>query len=279
VNFYKRFIGDITAKTGGLSMSRMGAYDRLLDHFYSTELPIAPEEVYSICRAMNKSDREDVDAVLARFWKQTPEGYVQAKAEEVIAKARPLIEAARANGKKGGRPKKQNPEETQPVSTENPEETQGEPSAKAIQSQSQINSVANATGGKPPKDDLSPDAIIFGYGVPYLVEAGCKEAHARSFIGRLRKLHGDEAVIDKLRACLKVRPSQPIEWLSAALPPEKAPPKVEWFETQSGIEERGEALGIGRWDEGAWKSRGFRQADSFSAYKARVMAAHQQGAH
>jgi uncharacterized protein YdaU (DUF1376 family) len=154
VNFYKRFIGDITAKTGGLSMSRMGAYDRLLDHFYSTELPIAPEEVYSICRAMNKADREDVDAVLVRFWTLTSEGYVQAKAEEVIAKARPLIEAARANGKKGGRPKKQNPDETQPVYKENPEETQGEPSAKAIQSQSQI-SPSLRSGDKP--QDVSDD--------------------------------------------------------------------------------------------------------------------------
>lgn len=106
MNFYKRFIGDITAKTGGLSLARMGAYDRLLDHFYSTEQPIPPDEVYSICRAMCKADRSDVDAVLERFWDKTPQGYVQAKAEQMIAKARPLIEAARENGKKGGRPRK-----------------------------------------------------------------------------------------------------------------------------------------------------------------------------
>ncbi|WP_298929171.1 YdaU family protein [uncultured Ramlibacter sp.] len=138
MNFYKRFIGDITAKTGGLSMSRMGAYDRLLDHYFSTEQPIAPDEVYSICRAMNKQERTDVDHVLARFWSLSHEGYTQSKADEVIAKALPLIEAARANGKKGGRPKKQNPDETQPVSKNNPAETQSEPSSKATQSQSQI---------------------------------------------------------------------------------------------------------------------------------------------
>jgi uncharacterized protein YdaU (DUF1376 family) len=139
VNFYKRFIGDITAKTGGLSLAQMGAYDRLLDHFYSTELPIPPDEVFSISRAMSKADRVDVEKVLARFWSLTPEGYVQAKAEEQIAKARPLIEAARENGKKGGRPRKtDNPEETQRVPKTNPEETQSEPSSKATQSQSQI---------------------------------------------------------------------------------------------------------------------------------------------
>jgi uncharacterized protein YdaU (DUF1376 family) len=147
VNFYKRFIGDITAKTGGLSLARMGAYDRLLDHFYSTELPIPPEEVYSICRAMTRADRTDVDAVLRRFWDLTPDGYVQAKAEEVIAKARPLIEAARENGRKGGRPRKtKNPDETQRVPPENPEGTQPEPSSKASQSQSQTHSPSLRSG-------------------------------------------------------------------------------------------------------------------------------------
>jgi hypothetical protein len=126
---------------------------------------------------------------------------------------------------------------------------------------------------------MSPDEILFGYGVPYLIETGSPEKHARSFIGKLRKMHGDDAVIDKLRACLKLRPSQPVEWLAAALPPEKAPPKVEWHETQSGIEGMGETLGIGRWDEAQWKSGGFAKADSFAAYKARVIAAHQPGAH
>lgn len=146
MNFYKRFIGDITAKTGGLSLARMGAYDRLLDHFYSTEVPIPREEVYSICRAMTKADRGDVDAVLQRFWSLEDEGYVQGKAEEVIAKARPLIDAARANGKKGGRPRKQNPDKTQRVSGNNPEETQREPSAKASQSQSQTHSPSLRSG-------------------------------------------------------------------------------------------------------------------------------------
>lgn len=136
MNFYKRFIGDITAKTGGLSLARMGAYDRLLDHFYSTEQPIPTDEVYSICRAMCKADRNDVDAVLERFWDKTPEGYVQAKAEEMIAKARPLIEAARENGKKGGRPRKpKTQEKPSGLQNNNPDGTQQEPRSKASQSQ------------------------------------------------------------------------------------------------------------------------------------------------
>lgn len=141
MNFYKRFIGDIQAKTGGLTLAEFGAYDRLLDHYYSTEMPVPADEVYRICRAMSGAERTAVDKVLAKFFDLTPTGYAQSKADEQIAKALPLIEAARANGKKGGRPKKtENPEETQRVSGNNPEETQREPSSKATQSQSQISS-------------------------------------------------------------------------------------------------------------------------------------------
>jgi uncharacterized protein YdaU (DUF1376 family) len=106
VNFYKRFIGDIQAKTGGLTLAQFGAYDRLLDHYYSTENPVPVEECYRICRAMSKDERAAVDAVLGKFFELGPDGYSQSKADEVIAKAQPLIEAARANGKKGGRPAK-----------------------------------------------------------------------------------------------------------------------------------------------------------------------------
>lgn len=76
-----------------------------------------------------------------------------------------------------------------------------------------------------------PDEIIFGYGVPLLVQAGSTDKHARSFLGGLRKNHGDLALIDKLRECLRERPLQPLEWLAAALPPagKTKGPKAENF--------------------------------------------------
>lgn len=81
-----------------------------------------------------------------------------------------------------------------------------------------IHSEAKASGGEPPKV-TDPDEIIFGYGVPLLTNAGSTDKHARSFLGGLRKQHGDAALIDKLRDCIKAKPLQPIEWLAAALPP------------------------------------------------------------
>lgn len=82
-------------------------------------------------------------------------------------------------------------------------------------------SEANASGGEPPKA-LSPDEIIFGYGLPLLTNAGTADKQARSFLGGLRKQYGDQTLIDKLRDCLREKPLQPLEWLAAALPPKGA---------------------------------------------------------
>lgn len=106
VKFYKRFPGDIQIKTGGLSLAEFGAYDRLLDHYYAMEAPIEADEVYSIARAQDKSDREAVDKVLRRYFTVDADGnYTQERADEMIAEALPKIEAARQNGRLGGRPR------------------------------------------------------------------------------------------------------------------------------------------------------------------------------
>lgn len=106
MKFYKRYPGDIGIKTGDLTLAEFGAYDRLLDHFYSKELPIRADRVYSVCRTQTKADRDAVDRVLQEFFTLTDDGWVQQRAEQELAEALPRIEAARANGKKGGRPKK-----------------------------------------------------------------------------------------------------------------------------------------------------------------------------
>lgn len=152
MNFYKRFMGDIQAKTGHLSLAEFGAYDRLLDHVYSTEQPLPGDKArcYGIARAMSKQDRGAVDAVLAEFFVLTPAGYEQARAAEMIAEAQPKIAAARENGKKGGRPPKPKVTETQQkptgFSTETQTEPNAEPNAKASQNQNQIPSSQSSEG-------------------------------------------------------------------------------------------------------------------------------------
>lgn len=97
------------------------------------------------------------------------------------------------------------------------------------------NSVPNGTGAKSP---MTPDEIIFGYGLSLLTNAGTTEKQARSFLGGLRKAHGDGPLIDGLRDCAKAKPLQPLEWLAAALPPTGTTAKPN---RQEAIEQRNHA--------------------------------------
>ncbi len=85
----------------------MGAYDRLLDHYYATESAL-PSDIDSCCRiarAMTKDERKSVIGILSQYFKLTTNGYVQSRAEKEITDAQPAMVAARLNGGKGGRPK------------------------------------------------------------------------------------------------------------------------------------------------------------------------------
>lgn len=145
------------------------------------------------------------------------------------------------------------------------------PSSSSSPSGSEANASAGGAG-KPKVTD--PDTIIFGYGVPLLTAAGIEEKHARSFLGGLRKHHGDSALIDKLRDCIKVKPLQPLEWLAAALPPEKAldapKPEAPWFDSVAGVRGKGVELGLGDWSEALWAEG---KAPDYLTYRARVFKA------
>lgn len=103
-----------------------------------------------------------------------------------------------------------------------------------------IYSVSKDTGDKPP----TTDEIIFGYGVPLLTNAGTSDKSARSFLGSLRKSHGDDALVNALRDCLRAKPLQPIEWLAAALPP-----KGRQKQDSMTFAERDEQMRRQRWEE------------------------------
>lgn len=221
MNYYERHLGDYAKDTAHLSMLEHGAYGLLLDRYYGTESGIPEAQAHRVARARTKEEKQAVDSVLEEFFTLTNGVWINTRSEEEILKSKAKIHAAQENGKKGGRPKK--------VNSGSISETKEKPSGllvgsvsetqeKAHQTPDTSYSEANASGGKPPKV-TDPDEIIFGYGVPMLTNAGTAEKQARSFLGGLRKAHGDTALIDKLRDCAKAKPLQPLEWLAAALPP------------------------------------------------------------
>jgi uncharacterized protein YdaU (DUF1376 family) len=111
MNFYRRFPGDYARDTKHLSMLEHGAYVLLLDAIYSTEKPLPKDEtlLFRICSAYTKREKEAVRRVLHEFFYEKPTGFSNNKFEKELAHAESRVNAARENGKLGGRRPKQEP--------------------------------------------------------------------------------------------------------------------------------------------------------------------------
>lgn len=225
MNFYPHHIGDYLTATAHLTWLEDCAYRRLLDVYYSREqaIPLDVAQASRLVRAQSKEERKAVETALNEFFVKGESGWTHNRCIEEIEKARVSALRSKANGMKGGRPVKDkpssNPEITQQVSAGLAEITHSEPDPKAPITNTNTNySESKDSGGRPPLI-TDPDEIIFGYGLALLTNAGTAEKQARSFLGGLRKHHGDDCLVDKLRECAKAKPLQPLEWLAAALPP------------------------------------------------------------
>src|SRR6185312_17061242 len=123
MNYYERYCGDYQRDTAHLSLSEHGAYTMLLDTYFSVEKPL-PEDLpslYRVCRAMTRIEQQAVKSIAEQFFPVSNMDGLRhnRRADREIAKARPKIEAAKLNGRKGGRPYKEmagpgSAEETQP---------------------------------------------------------------------------------------------------------------------------------------------------------------------
>lgn len=109
MNYYERHLGDYAKDTAHLSMLEHGAYSLLLDRYYGTEAGIPAAQAHRVARARSKEEKQAVDDVLTEFFSLADGVWINQRAEEEIAKAHVKINAAKENGKKGGRPKKQVP--------------------------------------------------------------------------------------------------------------------------------------------------------------------------
>lgn len=107
MNYYERYVGDFQRDTGHLSCAEIGVYDRLLDHYYGTEEPLPSNhaDLCRIARAMDKIEQKAVKRVADEFFHIGDDGLLHnSRADVEVAKAQARINAAKENGKKGGRP-------------------------------------------------------------------------------------------------------------------------------------------------------------------------------
>jgi uncharacterized protein YdaU (DUF1376 family) len=110
VNYFRKYVGDYMRDTAKLSLTEHGALNCLLDHYYASDgrdLARDADEACRLVRALTAEERAAVARVLELYFVKVEGGYRQPRADREIGVAMVLIETARQNGAKGGRPKNQ----------------------------------------------------------------------------------------------------------------------------------------------------------------------------
>lgn len=87
-------------------------------------------------------------------------------------------------------------------------------SDKEAYTEEKDHSVAKATGASAPPEDPDP---VFGVALRFLLRKGVKESNARSYLGLMRKKHGDVLVIEVATAAEQEDVSDPLGWMRKAM--------------------------------------------------------------
>ena len=124
MHYYQFNIKDYSFATIRMTLMEDLAFRRMLDLFYESEKAL-PCELKRIAKLIGMVDhQEEIRDVLNEFWEESENGWVNCRAQSEIIAYQSKVDTARANGKKGGRPKThKEPRETQLVNLANPEIT------------------------------------------------------------------------------------------------------------------------------------------------------------
>lgn len=123
MHYYKHNIADYRKDTTHLSHLEHGIYRQLLDEYYLNENPLKTESVMRRLRIQTDEEQKAVQNVLNDFFAHDAQDDVwrHTRVDEELHKYQDKAETARANGKRGGRPK--HAQKTKPVNSGNPEES------------------------------------------------------------------------------------------------------------------------------------------------------------
>ena len=128
MHYYKFNIADYRKDTGHLSTIEHGIFRQLIDWYYLDEQPISLEtQVVSRRLRLGSDDLIFLENVLSDFFQKTAKGYVHKRIEFEIREYHEQAEKNKANGKRGGRPKK-----TQSVISGLPDESQNNPNQEPL---------------------------------------------------------------------------------------------------------------------------------------------------
>lgn len=221
MNYYEHHIGDYAAATSHLSLLEDAIYSRLLRRYYLQEGPI-PGDDATAARLAGVRTADEVAAaivVLNEFFPLGDDGMRHNKrADEEIERFHSKIEAARENGKRGGRPaKKSPPQETQPKA----KETQPFQSGFENKTQPKALQTPDTSNTEPKGSDAtaSPAAVadpIWGAGLAFLIRKGVPDRQARSLLGKVKQACGDIEAGALLADAEAQDITDPAPWLMAA---------------------------------------------------------------
>lgn len=153
MHYYQFHIGDYRAATAHLSNEEDLAYRRLLDMYYDTERAI-PADTQWVARRIRVAE-DVVKSVLQDMFFVGEDGcWSHGRVDQEIARYKALEERNRANGSKGGRPKKP---------TGLPADTNTEPTGKATNNQQPTTNnqePIEVPNGTRPREAATPSAPI-----------------------------------------------------------------------------------------------------------------------
>lgn len=138
--YYKHHIGDFRSGTANMTRQERWLYRDMLDVYYDKEQPL-PIDIQDVCDSIGATDEEvrAIGKILRLKFNQTETGWVHDRCEIELHTYRSNGATARENGKKGGRPRKNNPSGSQSVANGMQSGTQQEPSGNPEESGSQAN--------------------------------------------------------------------------------------------------------------------------------------------
>ena len=152
------YIGDYLRDTEELTGPEHGAYLLLLMHYWQKDGIIGSDigRLARVCR----SDEETARFILGYYFTLEGGNYKNKRADEEMGKAKSRRSSAENNGRKGGRPPKNNPQETarlssgfNPLTGTKPERNPQESSSSSSSSSQDIKNTSSATPPKPEQDE------------------------------------------------------------------------------------------------------------------------------
>lgn len=132
MHYYKFNIADYRKDTMHLTALEHGVYRQVLDEYYLNEKPIKTESVIRRLRLLSEDEQNALHNILHDFFEHDAQSdsWVHTRAEQEIDAYCTRASTARANGNKGGRPKK--PRETQLVNCANQNGTESKTNHKPL---------------------------------------------------------------------------------------------------------------------------------------------------